>query len=143
MIDSRQIDPRTIRPADAPQLPVGKRELGRMAIRVQTDFTNAIADHDTRMARFQAMYRSWRGRTEDLSADDYLVPLVQWQTYAKWAKETASLFGENAEVVAKPVGPDDQRRTRKIARYVTWMLFRFDEDPEPSRRLQFPENPLR
>jgi hypothetical protein len=117
------IDPRQVRKARAEQIQLPKTELNRLALRIAEDYMNAQSDHDARMRRFQSYYLRWRGRTEEVNAGEFRVPITQWQTFSKWAKEMSSLFGEDSEVVAKPVGPNDQRITRKIARFATWRLF--------------------
>jgi hypothetical protein len=119
-----QFDPKLVRKAEAPQLKWPKVEVQRLANRVVFDANNAMADHDLRMTRFQKYYMRWRNRTEDIQVEGrYRVPITQWQVYSKWAKEMGSLFGDDAEITAKPVGPNDQRLTRKISRFMTWLIF--------------------
>lgn len=110
-----------IRPADAPQMDLSRNERSRLEGRIEDDYSNALSDHDSRMRRFRDYYVRWRGRTEDKSL--YRVPITQWQTYAKLAKEHASLFGADAQVVARPVGPNDQRHSKKIGLFQSWRLF--------------------
>lgn len=115
-------------PADAPQLSLSKRELGRLADQIDTDHFGAISDHNIRMERFRRYYQRSRGRVDPPAAgeeDDpnFRVPITQWQLQSKLAKSMASLFGAEAEVNAKPIGPDDQRRVRKVSRFMTWRLF--------------------
>ncbi len=117
------LDPRLIAKADARQLLLPKAELSRLAIRVQEDFRNALADHDGRMRRFTRYYRRWRGRTEvpELGAEgppNFQVPLTQWQVFSKWAKEHAALFGDDAALIDYAVtrcrmkqGGDEWRKT--------------------------------
>lgn len=127
------IDPRIVRKARAEQLQLPANELNRLALRISEDYLHAVSDHDARMRRFQSYYLRWRGRTEDINGGEFRVPITQWQTYSKWAKEMSSLFGEDSEVVAKPIGPNDQRSSRKIGRFATWRLF-------DSMRIQNPAN---
>lgn len=110
------------------QLQVGSQELSRLVNRIEQDFRGALADHQRRMDRFRRYYRRWRARVdvpaageEDLS--NFRVPLTQWNVFAKWAVEMDALFGEDAEVVAVPVGPSDQKTAHKIGRYMSWRLF--------------------
>ncbi len=122
------IDPRLIKPAYAPQLKLGSNELRRIEQRIEDDYQAAIADHDARMERFRRYYMRWRNRTESAELGEelepnYQVPITQWDTWAKLAKEMASLFGADAEVVARPVGPSDQRTVRKVSRFMNWLLF--------------------
>jgi hypothetical protein len=123
MIDTTQIDRELLAPAFAPQLKLSKNEKTRLALRVQTDFRSAIDDHTTRVRRFTQMYKRWRGSTELLPSDWYLVPLTQWQVFAKWAKEHGALFGDDAEITATPIGPSDARNTKKASRFMTWLVF--------------------
>jgi hypothetical protein len=119
------IDPRQIKKAGGVQLKFPANELTRLKHRIEEDYNAAISDHEERMRRFQQYYLRWRGRTEPVGTRTPLfrVPVTQWHVYSKWAKEQASLFGADAQVVAKPVGPNDQRQTRKIERFENWRLF--------------------
>jgi hypothetical protein len=122
------IDPQQVKEADAPQLALGANELVRLANRIDQDYWSAKSDHDVRMRRFSTFYMKWRNRVEmpavgEEAASNFRVPILQWQVFSKWAKEHASLFGADSEVLAKPIGPDDQRRVRKIGRFMTWRLF--------------------
>lgn len=114
--------------ADAPQIRLGRNEKVRLATRVEENYYNAEADHSLRIERFKDYYRRWRGRVESspIGEDEepnYRVPITQWQTSSKLAKEMASLFGDDAEVNAKPIGPNDQRNVKKISRFCTWRVF--------------------
>lgn len=122
------LDPRQIRKADARQLQLPKTELTRLAIRVQEDVRAALSDHDARMRRFTRYYRTWRGRSEppamgEEDRPNFRVPFTQWQVFAKWAKEHAALFGDDADVQAKPIGPSDQNIVAKVSRFMTWLMF--------------------
>lgn len=119
------IDPRRIKKAGGVQLKLPQNELNRLACRIEEDYFAALSDHEERMQRFQSYYLRWRGRTEPMGteAPEYRVPVTQWHVYSKWAKEQSSLFGADAQVVAKPIGPNDQRHTRKIERFENWRLF--------------------
>lgn len=119
-------DPRRqIKKAGGVQLTFPANELNRLKNRIEEDYNAAISDHEERMRRNQTYYLRWRGRTEPVGtrAPLFRVPVTQWHVYSKWAKEQSSLFGADAQVVAKPVGPNDQRQTRKIERFENWRLF--------------------
>lgn len=122
------IDPKLIAPADAPQLVLSTTETNRLINRVLTDYRNDVADHQVRMARFTRYYRKWRNLTDmpamgEEAAANYTVPITQWQTSSKLAKEISSLLGDDAEIVAKPVGPSDRRRNKLVSLYMTWQVF--------------------
>jgi hypothetical protein len=136
------LDPRLIRPADARQLYLPRNEIIRLENRVRQDVYAALSDHTARMERFTRYYRAWRNRTEpgrlgDERKSNYRVPLTQWHVFTKWAKEHAALFGEDAEVTAKPVGPEDQRNERKISRFATWALFDLMKIPNKAQIFDF------
>lgn len=128
--------------ADAPQIQLSKNELGRLANQIEQDYYSAIADHDARMQRFASYYKRWRGRVDPpvIGEEDdpnYRVPITQWQTSSKLAKSMASLFGEDAEVNAKPIGPNDQRLVRKISRFATWRVFNSMKIVNPATTFEF------
>ena len=103
-------------------------ELSRIAAKVQTDYRAAIGDHNKRISRWREYYRRWRSMVDapglgEETASNVPVPLIRWNIFTKWAKEMDSLFGDDAEVVAVPVGPSDYRKDKKISRYMTWRVF--------------------
>lgn len=110
------------------QLKWPQAELSRIANRIQTDYRSALADHNRRMQRWREYYRRWRQSTDtpmlgEEAASNVPVPYVQWNVFTKWAKEMDGLFGDDAEIVAVPVGPSDYRKDKKISRYMTWRVF--------------------
>ncbi|MCC7235588.1 MAG: hypothetical protein IT163_09815 [Bryobacterales bacterium] len=116
------------RRAFAPQIELPSHELTRLIQRIETDYNGALADHEARMRRFVRYYSRWRDLDDPRSIEDskrskYRVPLMQWQVYAKWAKEVDSLFGEDAEIIAEAVGPSDFRTTHKVAKFMNWRCF--------------------
>lgn len=103
-------------------------EMERIGRKVWTDYTNCISDHNARLARWAEYYRRWRARSaepglgdEDIS--NLAVPYIRWEVLAKLAKEMDALFGDDAQIVAVPVGPSDYRRDKKIGRYMDWRIF--------------------
>lgn len=103
-------------------------EISRIASRVQSDFRNAISDHNTRIARWTQFYRRWRAAVDPVAmgeegTSNVPVPYIRWNVFTKWSKEMDGLFGDDAEIVAVPVGPSDYRKDKKISRYMTWRVF--------------------
>ena len=110
------------------QLKWAEAEISRIGTRVQSDYRNAISDHDRRMKRWVEFYRRWRSSADvplmgEEDASNLPVPYVRWNVYTKWAKEMDGLFGDDAEIVAVPVGPSDYKKDKKISRYMTWRVF--------------------
>lgn len=58
----------------------------------------------------------------DQDASNFHIPLVQWQKSNKMAKELGALFGEEAEVIATPVGKEDVKNKDKVKRWMTYRL---------------------
>ena len=109
-------------------LKLSDRELERLQVRIEDDFDAAKGDHNRRMKRFQRYYQKWRNRVEPppVGSEDksnFQVPLVRWHVAAKWAHTLHSLFGDDAEIIAKPVAPTDQRIVHKVGRYMSWRVF--------------------
>jgi hypothetical protein len=103
-------------------------EVSRIASRVQSDYRNAISDHNLRIRRWRDYYRRWRQMAGvpamgEEDASNFPVPYCQWNILTKLSKEMDGLFGDDAEIVAKPVGPSDYRKDQKISRYMTWRVF--------------------
>ena len=119
---------RVPRKAYAPQIELPDHELQRLANRIEEGFEAAQVDHTERMARFTRAYARWRNRAEPAEAGkedkaNFRVPMTQWQTYIKWAKELEAMFGDDAEIVAEPVGPSDHRSAEKVEAFVNWRVF--------------------
>jgi hypothetical protein len=124
-------------PAPPPQKKQGQKsfqlkwpeaEISRIASRIQSDYRSAISDHDRRMRRWVEFYRRWRCAADvplmgEEESSNLPVPYCRWNIYTKWAKEMDGLFGDDAEIVAVPVGPSDYRKDQKISRYMTWRVF--------------------
>jgi len=110
------------------QLKWPKAELQRIGNRVLQDYRAAIGDHNRRINRWRDYYRRWRAMVNDPAqgeetASNVPVPYVRWNILTKWAKEMDSLFGDDAEIVAVPVGASDYKRDAKIGKYMTWRVF--------------------
>jgi hypothetical protein len=109
------------------QLKLPAPEIDRLANKVQMDYRAAIGDHRLRMGRFREYYRRWRALPDQPSIGDeeksnFAVPLIRWNALTKLAKEMDSLFGDDAEIVAIPTGPSDQKKVTKIGKYMTWRV---------------------
>lgn len=99
-----------------------------MAVRIRQDYTNDLAAHSSRMNRFVEAYKRWRNRPQVVQAGEeqkvqFNIPVTQWQVFGKWAKAMSDLFGDDAEIIAQPTGPSDEKNVTKVGRYMTWRLF--------------------
>ncbi len=109
-------------------LTFSKNELSRLNRRAEDDYQAAIGDHQRRIERFRRYYQLWRNRVDppalgDEDASNFSVPVIQWQTMGKLATDIAAMLGADAEIIAKPTGPSDQRNVHKIGRFMTWRMF--------------------
>jgi hypothetical protein len=110
------------------QLGLPEAEIRKLGDRVMSDYRAALGDHNRRMNRFREYYRRWRAIPDqsvigEEETSNFPVPFIEWNVLAKLAKEADSIFGDDAEIVAVPVGPSDQRKVKKIGRYMTWRVF--------------------
>jgi hypothetical protein len=110
------------------QLNFPEAELSRLCNRVWTDYRNASGDHQRRINRYREYLRRWRSRVSlpelgDGDASNFPVPVIRWCVKQKLASNADAIFGDDAEIVAKPVGPSDYRNDKKISRYMTWRVF--------------------
>lgn len=111
------------------QLRLPPKELDKLKTRIAMDYDSALNDHGDRIERFRRYYQKWRNRVDaprvgEEEASNFSVPLLQWQTYSKLAASVQSILGDDAEVVAVPVGPSDQRTVAKIGRYMSWRVLK-------------------
>lgn len=102
----------------------GAAELTRIGDRIAEDWSGASTDHQRRMERFRGYYQRWRNRVDapeagDEDASNFAVPVTQWNVFIKWAKTMQSLLGDDAEIIAQPTGPADQRLVHKVGRFAT------------------------
>jgi hypothetical protein len=103
-------------------------EIARLASRIQADYHSAIADHNQRMVKNQEFMRRWRAKAEmpavgEEKLSNFPLPYIRWNVLTALSKEMDSLFGDDAEVVANPVGASDYRKDKKVGLYMTWRVF--------------------
>lgn len=105
-------------------LTLSERERERLAHRIDQDVELARAAHARRMTRYRDYYARWRKKYEPPAAGDddqanLKVPMIQWNTFAKWAQVMQSIFGDGARAIAEPTGPSDHRVVEKVGLFVT------------------------
>jgi hypothetical protein len=112
------------------QLSLPDAEVRMLGNQVLIDYRAALTDHTRRIAKFRDYFRRWRTMVEvppvgEERDSNYPVPLIQWNAFTKWAKDVDALFGDDAEIVAVPVGRANYRRTHKIGLYMSWRFFNY------------------
>ncbi len=110
------------------QLKLDPAEKDKIAHRILADHDAARSAHQLRMSRYVEYYNRWRTRYTpnpqgEESKPNFRVPMVKWSVYQRWADELDQLLGDDAQVIAEPIGPTDERNVRKLSRYMTWRLF--------------------
>lgn len=103
------------------------KELERLGKQVEFDREAALIGHQERMRRFARYYQLWRNVADEPIEDEneptYRVPMVQSDVFAKWAGNLDSLFGDDAEITAEPIGPSDVGTARKVGAFIDWRVF--------------------
>lgn len=111
----------------APQIILPTGEQQQLIKRLRDDWSSAQSSHEERKRKFKTYLDRWRRQAAmeggEQGRSNFAIPLIKSQVGIRWAKSIEQLFGEDAEIVAVPTGPSDQRNVHKIGRYMTWLLF--------------------
>lgn len=110
------------------QLKLPEPEIVRLYNRVITDYRSALTDHRARMARWAGYYRRWRSMVNDPiegeeEASNFPYPYIRENVLTALSKHIDAIYGDDAEIVAVPVGPSNYKRDAKISKYMTWRVF--------------------
>ena len=110
------------------QIELSDSELSLLVNRIEQDFLLAKSSHMRWAERCAGWMQKWEARVSPPPAGsedkpNHTVPLVQWQTFNKLARDIQALFGDDAEITAKPTGPSDAAKVAKIGRYMTSRVF--------------------
>jgi hypothetical protein len=110
------------------QLKLPEAETARLFNRVNSDYRAALVDHRRRLARWAEYYRRWRCLVDEPAqgeeeTSNFPVPYIRAQILTALAKHMDAIFGDDAQIVAVPVGPSDYKNDQKIGQYMTWRCF--------------------
>src|SRR5215467_5980639 len=110
------------------QIELSQAEKDVLITRIEQDFLLAKASHLRWAARCAGWMQKWETRVNppppgDEDKPNHTVPLLQWQTFNKLARDIQALLGDDAEVTASATGPSDQAVTEKVGRWMTSRLF--------------------
>lgn len=113
---------------ESEQLDLSAAEVTLLGNRIEQDYRNALGDHNRRMTRWTEYWRRFNGTPDQASPGNETksnlpVPYIRWNVLTKLAKEMDSLFGDDAEIVARPVGKSNYKRVKKVGLYMTWRVF--------------------
>ncbi len=109
------------------QIKLREAEINRIGNQVWADYRNGLLDFSQLRGRLVGYYRRWRSMPDlpaigDEKKSNFQVPLIKWNVVERLAKEIDSITGDEAQVVAVPVGPADVARVRKLSRYMSWLV---------------------
>lgn len=96
--------------------------------RIEQDFLLAKASHQRWSNRCAGWMQKWENRVgpPPVGSEDkpnHTVPLMQWMTFNKLARDMQALIGDDAEITARPTGPSDRAIVEKVGRWMTSRLF--------------------
>ncbi len=124
------------------QITLPENEESKLIDRIENDFLAAKASHMRWTERCANWMKKWEARVTPPAAGDEdkpnsVVPLVQWQTFNKLARDLQSILGDNAEITAAATGPSDADLPSKVGAYMTSRLFNQMEITNPLIIFQF------
>jgi hypothetical protein len=110
------------------QIKLPDEEKNRLIQRIETDFSDASQNTHRWRERCRSWMQKWENRVNATRAGDegkpnHTVPMIQWQTFNKLARDMQSLLGDDAEITGRAVGPSDAGKVRKVGRYMTHLVF--------------------
>ncbi len=110
------------------QILLSDGEKAKLVNRIENDFLTAKASHMRYAERCAEWMKKWEARVSapqlgDEDKPNHTVPLIQWQCFNKLARDLQSLLGDEAEITARPTGPEDDKVVRKVGRYMTSRVF--------------------
>lgn len=110
------------------QIQLPETEQSRLIDRIEMDFLTDKASHLRWSESCARWLKRWEARVDPPAAGDegkpnHVVPLVQWQTFNKIARDIQALLGDEAAITARSTGPADARKVHKIGCYMTSRVF--------------------
>ena len=108
------------------EIPDGESNL--LINRIEQDFLLAKASHQRWAQRCAGWMQKWEARVDPPNAGDedkpnHVVPLLQWQSFNKLARDVQALLGDDAEITARATGPSDAGKVAKVGRYMSSRVF--------------------
>lgn len=116
------------------QLKLPDREIERLKAHIYRDFMGARSNHDRRIEKFRRIYRMWRGLSNQGTKEDgaeFQLPMLKWFTFGHWARCMQALLGDDAEIVAVPTSPTDEKDAKMAGHYETWRFFEYMQATNP------------
>lgn len=113
------------------QLKLSDEEREKLLQQILKNWNQDSWDMEPRANAMTRWIRLWRAATDDnpFPAQDksnFHVPLVLWQILQKVSKEFSMIFGEDAEIVVRPMGETDARRVEKVRKWINYRVSNLD-----------------
>jgi hypothetical protein len=110
------------------QIALSDGEKSKLIDRIERDFEWSKTSHVRYAEQCRQWMQRWQARVDaprigDEDKPNHVVPLTQWHVFGKLARDMQALLGEDAEITARPTGPSDASKVRKIGRYMTSRVF--------------------
>ncbi len=99
-----------------------RQELTSLIQKHWTQGASDLQDRGKAMARWERLWRNLPDPNASEDSSNFQIPLVLWQILNSVAKEIGSLFGEDTEIMVKPVGETDSKRVDKVRRWMNWRV---------------------
>jgi len=113
------------------QIIVSDIERRRLQGHIDEQVRAAKDNHETKCERFRRYYRMWRGliQTKGNRKDGapFQYPMLKWIVFGQWARVMQALLGDDKEIIARPSGPIEQGKAKKVGAYMTWRFFDYME----------------
>ncbi len=110
------------------QIELGDSEKSKLIDRIERDFLWSKTSHMRYSEQCRQWMQRWQARVDaprigEEEKPNHVVPLTQWHVFNKLARDMQALLGDDAEITARPTGPSDAAKVRKIGRYMTSRVF--------------------
>ena len=112
------------------QLQLSEDEWLHIAKQIEDDYRFADADHQERMRKNEEYMARWHNLPDDKGKEAkakaksmFRIPLLQWHSMGRNSQVMQRIFGEDAEIVASPVGSSDAAAAAKVSKFLNWRWF--------------------
>jgi hypothetical protein len=124
------------------QIKLSNDQRTTLAQRISDDLASARDGHSERVKRWARYYRRFLNLADPIRAGDedmpqIRVPLIQEQIILKLARELNAMLGQEAQIIADPIGPSDYRTVHKIGIFMSWRVLRYMKIVRPLAEFDF------
>lgn len=111
------------------QIPVSPTEQQNLAQQIRLDYDSAIAEHQTRMHRWNLAYRKLMRIVEQTAPENRTksnleIPMMMWNLLEHIAAEHTAIFGAEAHIQADPTGDADAKTAALVGAGMHWLVYK-------------------